>query len=130
MDWLFSIQHIWGSSDHVEVAFSKTEETVHYDGKLKDLSVGANSYDYTITLMSEGYEDLVVNVDNKPVIALSALALLSGMFMAFFVLAKSIFIIKSISKIKRTYTCNFLKSCAEVALIRKTYFKSKRLVFF
>ena len=60
-DGLFSIQHIWGSSDHVEVAFSKTEGTVHYDGKFKDLSVGANSDDYTITLMAEGYEDLVVN---------------------------------------------------------------------
>ena len=63
-DGLFFIHNIWGVSGHglyVEVSVSKTEGKVHYDGKFKDLSVGANSDDYTITLMADGYEDLVVS---------------------------------------------------------------------
>lgn len=63
-DGLFSIHNIWGVSGHglyVEVSLSKTEGKVHYDGKFKDLSVGANSDDYTVTLIANGYEDLVVS---------------------------------------------------------------------
>lgn len=63
-DGLFFIHNIWGVSGHglyVEVSVSKTEGTVHYDGKFKDLSVGANSDDYTITLMADGYEDIVIS---------------------------------------------------------------------
>ncbi len=63
-DGLFSVHNIWGVSGHglyVEVSVSKTEGTVHYDGKFKDLSVGENSDDYTVTLMADGYEDLVIS---------------------------------------------------------------------